>query len=459
MINMSLATAAMLLNTTTDHPHTTFTGISIDTRTIQPGNLYIAILGTQLDGHHFIEEAKAKGASAILVSKETNSTLPQLRVNDTTLALGQLAAAWRKQFNLPIVAVTGSNGKTTVKNMIASIMVAASHCDHHQVLATHGTLNNHWGLPLTLAKLNNQHRYAAIEMGMNHFGEIEYLSQLTTPTVAIITNAANAHLEGVGDVAGVAKAKGEIFTGLSPNGIAILNRDDAFFGYWHEQIKQHAYLSFGFHPDADVTATVTDAKQTQRLELKTPKGMQTVQLPLLGKHNAANALAATAATLAIGIDLIAIQQGLESVQPAMGRLQLHKLAPGIQVIDDSYNANPFSLQAAINTLTNFDGTKILVLGDMRELGEEALAFHAAAGVAMRQAGIDYLLTLGELSAKATEAFGQGGQHFSEQVALIQSLKQLMKYPATVLIKGSRSMKMDKIVAELLAHPEAAKPKA
>ncbi|HEX4044857.1 MAG TPA: UDP-N-acetylmuramoyl-tripeptide--D-alanyl-D-alanine ligase [Gammaproteobacteria bacterium] len=447
MIQLTLAQAATLLDQSTAL-QTSFQGISIDTRTLQPGNLFIAIKGEQADGHDFLAEAYQKGAAAAIVDRQLPVPIPQLVVADTTTTLGKLGAAWRNQFSLPIVAITGSNGKTTLKNMMAAILVAACHNDSAQVLATKGTLNNHWGLPLTLACLNNQHRYAVIEMGMNHFGEIDYLTQLTKPDVAIITNAAASHLEGVGDVAGVARAKSEIFNGLTEKGIAILNRDDVFFPFWREQIGDRPYLTFGFHPDADVT-TESQTSTEMTILLRTPPGSLQISLPLLGRHNLLNALAATAAALAMGIDLAAIKSGLEHITPAPGRVQLHTLANGVNVIDDTYNANPFSLLAAVETLAAFTGKKILVLGDMKELGANAESFHSDAGGQIRQAGIDYLFTYGNLSKNAAQTFGEGACHFSEQHELVDALKPLLYNTTTILVKGSRSMRMEKVIAELL----------
>lgn len=449
MIHMTLAQAAEILGITTNHPSVEFRGISIDTRTLQPGNLFVAISGEHMDGHDFIEEAFKKGAVAALVSKQMKTAFPMLLVHDTTKALGQLGAVWRQSFTIPFIAVTGSNGKTTLKNMIASILVAACEGNSSQVLATQGTLNNHWGLPLTLVRLNKEHRYAVIEMGMNHFGEIEYLTKLTQPSVAVINNAAAAHLEGVGDVAGVARAKAEIFAGLAPRGAAVLNRDDAFFPFWREIVAEHSYITFGFHPDADINASVHEVAQTQHLTLQTPKGNIDIHLPLLGKHNVLNALAAAAATYVIGISLDAIKTGLETIQAAPGRLQLHTLANGVKIIDDTYNANPFSLQAAVNTLASFAGKKILVLGDMKELGPEAKTIHQAMAPAIRQAGIDFLFTYGDLSANTSQAFGEGAYHFNEQEKLVHALKPFLYNQTTILVKGSRSMKMEKVIAGLM----------
>src|SRR3990167_6253978 len=450
MIEMNLAQLAncLSINIPASLADKKFNGFSIDTRTLQPGNLFIAIEGTKADGHAYIESAYQKGAAAALVSQLVTSSLPQIQVKDTVLAMGQLSANWRKAFQIPMIAVTGSNGKTTLKNMLAAILTAACQGNTAQVLATHGTLNNHLGLPLTLARLHSEHRYAVIEMGMNHCGEIEYLTKLAHPSVAVITNAAAGHLEGVSTIAGVARAKAEIFLGLAPNGMAILNRDDIFFSFWQEQIKNHSYLTFGYHPDADIRVE-HDTTQPSAITFITPKGKIELTLPLLGKHNILNAMAAMAATLAIGIDLSLIKQGLENLESTPGRLQLHTLSNGVNIIDDTYNANPFSLQAAVETLATFEGKKILVLGDMKELGVEAKPIHFTAGEKIREAGINYLFTYGELSAHCSNAFCEGAYHFDEQKKLIDALKPLLHNQTTILIKGSRSMRMEKIVAELI----------
>lgn len=449
MIEMTIAQLAALFELHEAPAGIEFKGISIDTRTLQPGNLFVAVPGEKFDGHDFVEEARKKGAVAALVSRKVDSSLVQLQVPDATLALGKIATNWRNQFKLPIVAVTGSNGKTTLKNMIASIFTAACHGNDTDVLATQGNLNNHWGLPLTLSRLGVHHKYAVIEMGMNHPGEIDYLTNLTRPSVAVITNAAAAHLEGVGNIEGVARAKAEIFHGLQANGAAVLNRDDAFYKFWQEKTKDHPQISFGFNDDAEVGATLHEAKQNQHVTLKTPKGDIDIHLPLLGKHNVANALAAAAAALAVGVDLKAIKSGLENIEPAKGRLQIHQLANGVKIIDDTYNANPFSLQAAIDTLKAFAGKKILVLGDMRELGEDAKSLHQHAGQNIKHSGIDYLFTYGELSSCASQAFGEGAYHFNEQEKLVNALKPFLHNTTTILVKGSRSMRMENVVAGLV----------
>lgn len=450
MIQMTLANAAKILGLMDSPVNDSFCGMSIDTRTLTPGNLFIALPGEKVDGHDFIEDALKKGAKAAIVNRNIPSELPQLVVKDTVDALGKLGAAWRQEFHIPFVAVTGSNGKTTLKNMIAAILIAACQHDKEKVLATVGTLNNHLGLPLTLARLNAHHQYAVIEMGMNHFGEIEYLTKMTRPQVAIITNAAAAHLEGVHDIAGVARAKAEIFSGLTDDGIAILNRDDAFYDYWCKQIGHHAKLSFGFDQQADISLlSQEDHGETQHITIQTPTETFALHLPLLGRHNVLNALAATAAALAIHIPIAAIKEGLEHIAPAQGRLQLHTLANGVKIIDDTYNANPFSLQAAVDTLSHFAGKKILVLGDMKELGQDAKTLHQSAGEKIRQAGIDFLFTFGELSAQTAQAFGEGAYHFNEQDKLVNALKPFLYNQTTILIKGSRSMRMEKVVAGLV----------
>lgn len=451
MINMTLAQAARILGLNTSAPETTFTGLSIDSRTVTKGNLFAAVKGERVDGHDYLEEARKLGAAAALVSRPVDSTLPQLIVGDMVQALGKLGAAWRNQFNIPIIAVTGSNGKTTTKNMLASIMLAACDGNEEEVLATKGTLNNHFGLPLTLARLNAKHRYAAIEMGMNHFGEIKYLTELTRPTVAIITNAAAAHLAGVGSIEGVARAKAEIFLGLPQDGVAILNHDDDFYAYWREQKGDRKFYSFGFTDQADVNAQHHEVhEQHQHLSIKTFAGATDINLPLLGKHNAANAMAAIAACLAVGIKLEAVKKGLENIAPAPGRLLMHTLANGVKIIDDTYNANPFSLKAAVDTLASFNGKKILVLGDMKELGDDAKNIHHQLGKDIRSAGIDYLFTYGDLSANTSQGFGEGAYHFNEQEKLITAVKPLLLNTTTILVKGSRSMKMEKVLAGLMA---------
>lgn len=330
-------------------------------------------------------------------------------------------------------------------------MRAACHNHTNEVLATEGNLNNNIGLPLNMVRLSNQHRYAVLEMGMNHFGEIEYLTQLVKPQVAVITNAGEGHLEGVGDISGVAKAKGEIFSGLSDQGTAILNRDDAHYDYWLKVIGSKKHLTFGLNNKADVTATQTSPRQ---INLQTPNGNIDVALPLLGRHNIMNALAATAATLALGIELTAIKQGLEQVKPAPGRMHLYTLANQVNVIDDTYNANPLSTRAAVDTLATFSGQRVLVLGDMKELGSEAKQLHFTSGQYIKKAGIDRLFTFGNLTAATTEGFGDHAQHFTDRDALVAALQPyLTQSNTTLLVKGSRSMHMEKVIAKIIPEEQ------
>lgn len=452
MINMPLAQLAKVvsgtIHTPSGSPHDCFTGVSIDTRTLTAGNLFVALKGPSHDGHHFLNAATEKKASMSLVEHEIPSSLPQIIVKDTLTALGQLSAFWRDQFDIPLIGITGSNGKTTLKNMLASILVAASNSHKNNVLATDGNRNNQIGVPLTLFRLHKEHRWGAIEMGMNHFGEIAYLTNLVKPTIAIITNAAEAHLEGLSSVAGIAKAKGEIFLGTNPQGTAILNCDDPFFAYWKSLIGTRPYLTFGFQPEADVTGTFTDLKHTV---FHTPAGEMAITLPLLGKHNIMNALAATAAALALSIDLSFIKQGIENTTPAPGRMQSYDLANGAHLIDDTYNANPFSVRAAIQTLRTFHGTKIVVLGDMKELGSDAKEIHRDMGKKIREENIDYLFTYGELSSATSEAFGENAFHFTEQKTLLTTLRPYLKKDVNVLVKGSRSMKMEKIILAIIPN--------
>jgi UDP-N-acetylmuramoyl-tripeptide--D-alanyl-D-alanine ligase len=448
MIKLMLSEAAAALDAAEITCDVEFNGISIDTRTLLPNNLFVAIKGEQFDGHNYVAEASTKRATAALVSQKLDLPIPQLIVKDTIAALGKISALWRNRFSLPFIGVTGSNGKTTLKNMIASILRAACHNDT-AVLATEGNLNNNIGVPLMLSRLNDKHCYSVIEMGMNHFGEIDYLTHLVRPQVAVINNAAAAHLEGLENVSGVARAKGEIFSGLTANGIAILNRDDAFFNYWQNLVKNHQQLTFGLQNPADISASILSSSIT----IHTPQGNIDVVLPLLGRHNVMNALAATAATLALDIKLDAIKCGLENVKPAPGRLRQHTLSNHIKIIDDTYNANPASVDAAINTLATFSGTKILVLGDMKELGENAKDHHADIGQKAKNAGIHCLFTFGDLSNAACQVFGDNAWHFTDRDELVEKVKPHLKENTVILIKGSRSMRMEKIVAGLLPHNE------
>lgn len=445
MIQLSLSAVAKEASLPHPTAEVVFHGISIDTRSLSPKNLFVAIPGERVDGHDCASDAIKKGASALLVNRPLDLPVPQLIVDDTILALGKIAGSWRDTFSLPVIGVTGSNGKTTLKNMIASILRAACWNDAKKVLSTEGNFNNNIGLPLTLSQLNADHRYAVIEMGMNHFGEIAYLTQIAKPQVAVINNAGPAHLAYLHDVAGVARAKGEIFLGLPKDGTAVLNRDDAFFDYWKDLIKTHSCITFGLHASADVCLLPSNASP---ITIKTPRGNIDVILPLLGKHNVMNALAATATTLALNINLNAIKTGLENVRAIPGRLHQHILANGVRIIDDTYNANPESVTAAIHTLAELNGNNIFILGDMGELGSNAVSLHVTIGETAKKAGIHHLFTLGKLSENATKQFGKDGIHFTEREKLIEALQPYLQPNTNILIKGARSMRMEKIVAML-----------
>lgn len=428
-----------------------FDGISTDTRKLVPGNLYIALRGDNFDGAAFLAAAVSSGAVAAVVNLDSYqgepSPCPLLLVEDTRLALGQLAAYWREQFEIPLVAITGSNGKTTVKEMLAAILcVAAGSAE--AVLATKGNLNNDIGMPLTLLQLGAQHRYAVVEMGMNHPGEIDYLTMIARPQVALINNASGAHLEGMGSVEAVAHAKGEIFAGLRHGGSAIINADDEYAPLWRKLAGANSLLEFGLKSQADVSGTWQARGMGQRLSAQTPSGDFTADMQVPGEHNARNALAATAAAIALNLPLESIVAGLEAFGGVAGRLQVKQARNGATVIDDTYNANPASLRAAISVLAQAEGRRLLVLGDMGELGEDATAFHAEMGSVARQAGIDELYALGELSRNAAHAFGSAAQHFASMQDLQAAMENQLDANTTVLVKGSRFMKMERAVKYL-----------
>ena len=445
MMAMRLSEAAGVLEASYSGADVRFAGISTDTRTLAADNLFFALTGPRYDGHDYVDAAQARGAAAAAVSRPVSTTLPLLQVADTRHALGQLARHWRGRFDIPVVGITGSNGKTTVKEMITAILARRG-----AVLATRGNLNNDIGVPLTLAGLAPEHRSAVVEMGANHAGEIAYLTGLARPTVGIVTNAGPAHLEGFGSLEGVAHAKGELFAGLDRDAVAVINADDRFAAVWRELAQGRRMLSFGLLPGADVGADWQATAQGTALALRTPHGAVDVQLPLLGRHNVLNALGATAAALAAGASLDDVREGLEGLAGVAGRLQRKTRADGGLVIDDTYNANPASLRAAIDVLSAFPGERWLVLGDMGELGADAAALHAEIGVYARDAGIDRLFTLGEFSAQAARACGANAQACEDFDALLGALRRELHAGVTVLVKGSRYMGMERVVQALTA---------
>ncbi len=418
-----------------------FTGVSTDTRALSKGDLFVALTGPRFDGHGFLPDAIAAGAAGALLGRALDTPLPYVEVPDTRQALGAFAAAWRAQFKIPVVAVTGSNGKTTVKEMLAAILACRG-----KGCVTRGNLNNDIGVPLTLLRLRADDGYAVVEMGMNHRGEIDYLTRLARPTVALITNAAEAHLAGLGSIEEVARAKGEIFAGLAASGTAVINADDAYSELWKSLAAPRHVLTFGLEHKADVRADYAPDSQGGALRIKTPEGDIDMRLPLLGKHNALNALGATAAALAAGAVLPDVRAGLEKLKAVAGRLELKDGISGARVIDDTYNANPASLAAGLQVLRDFPGERALVLGDMAELGPAAADIHRRVGELAQRLGIQRLFTLGELSRHAVEAFGRGARHFDSPEMLVDALMDCLHGEMTVLVKGSRVMRMERVVA-------------
>jgi UDP-N-acetylmuramoyl-tripeptide--D-alanyl-D-alanine ligase len=457
---MRLSQAAQALEVPFAGRDVEFTAVSIDSRAIRHGDLFVALKGERFDGHAFVAQAAAAGASAAMVEKAgsriedrgSGGQIPLLVVDDTLQALGRLALYWRRQFDIPLVALTGSNGKTTVKEMLASILREA--CKAFQspildpqscVLATRGNLNNHIGVPLTLLELRREHRYAVIEMGMNHAGEISYITRLAEPDVALINNAGLAHIEFLGSTAAIARAKGEIFEGLKADGVAVINADERYAPLWRELAAGRKQLEFGLEARAAVSASYRIHGLDSEIVLKTPLGGASAVVRAPGLHNVRNALAASAAATALRVPVATVAAGLARFPGVKSRLQRKSCLHGATLIDDSYNANPDSMRAAIAVLARMTGTKLLVLGDMGELGTQSAALHAEAGAFARESGIDRLFTLGELSAPASQAFGANARHFRRIEDLLAEIENMLAPGVTVLIKGSRFMRMERVV--------------
>ena len=415
--------------------------VGSDSRHIIKNQLFIAIKGENFDGNTFAEAAIKQGAAAVLVSDVNTLARPAVAVPDTRLGLGSLAKYWRKKFTLPLVAVTGSNGKTTVKEMLTAILTAAN----KNVLATQGNLNNDIGMPMTLLQLRKHHDVAVIEMGMNHLGEIDYLTHIAQPTVAVINNAGIAHIGELGSRENIARAKGEIFAGLTSNGVAVINADDDFADYWKSLNKNRKIITFSLQAQADVTASYQEIDGLSQIQLTTPTGNVSFKLGMLGKHNVGNALAASACAVALGISNADIASGLSISKTAKGRLQRKAGFNAAALIDDTYNANPDSMKAAIDVLTVQKGSTIFVMGDMAELGVDAAQMHSEIGAYAKQKGIQTLFTFGECSQLASQAFGEHAQHFASIEALAAGLKKIMQTNTTVLVKGSRFMQMERVV--------------
>ncbi len=424
-------------------------GYSTDTRTVTNGDVYFCLRGDNFDGHDFAQDAIEKGAVAVVCEKELKTDVVQLIVSDTRRAFGQFAMLWRKQFSKPVIGVTGSNGKTTVKQLLSSIF---SHAGN--VHFTRANDNNEIGVPQTLLGLNAGQDFAVVEMGASDKGEIKWLGELVKPTVAIITNASAAHLEGFGDAQSVAQEKAWIYKSLSIDGIAVLNADDSFFEYWSGVCTDKKVITFGAAGDvsanreADGSISVTYAGETVNCDYQ-----------LAGQHNVQNAAAATACALAAGLSLDVIAQGLAGAVAVAGRLNLISLSNGATVIDDTYNANPASTRAAINVLGEYDGVRFMVLGDLLELGADEIEQHKTVGIYARENKVDRLLAFGELARHTVNEFGAGADWYATKDELVKALSSELDGKSTVLVKGSRSMKMEQVVAAVTDQFEVSLTKA
>lgn len=424
-----------------------FNSVSLDSRVLEKGALFVAIKGDQFDGHAFIEQAQQHGAVAALVEQAVpSSDLPYVQVADTRRALGILAHRHRQQFTIPVIALTGSCGKTTTKEMLRVILQHSG-----PVLASIKSFNNDIGVPLTLLNLNSSHRFAVIELGANHLGEIATLSQMVQPTLALITNIAPAHLQGFGSIENVAEAKSELFLGLPPTGVAFFEKTATFAGMWRKKLTEHRIVEFGLHhAPFSVEHLQLDEHGCAHFHCVTPQGTIAIHLALPGQHNVLNALAAAAVATELGIPLTQIKRGLETMADVPGRLARQKSRQGACIIDDTYNANPGSVQAALQFLAACSGKRIFVFGEMAELGEHAARYHQQVGDLAKKLGIEALYTCGELTALTAETFGGGAQHYATQEALLTALQPQLQADTTVLVKGSRRAQMDKIVSALLA---------
>lgn len=419
-------------------------GVATDTREAMPGALFVALKGENFDGHDFIGKAKEAGAIAALVERPLASDLPQVIVADTLLALGDLASHARAQHRARVVGITGSNGKTTVKTLVAAILSL-----HGKTHVNAGNYNNEIGLPLSLLAMPEDTQYAVFEMGAGKPGDIDYLASIARPEIGLVNNIGPAHLERMGSLEGIAETKGALYAALPAHGVAVINADEAFANLFTSLNRAERVIRFGLDKPADVSAEIRKLGAESRFALRTPDGNVEIALPLAGRHNVANALAAAAIALALDVPLATIERGLESAPAVKGRLVRHAMPGGWTLIDDSYNANPASTAAAIATLVEAPEEAWLVLGDMRELGPQARELHAQIGALAKKSGIAWLYTVGELSRAAAAAFGEGAQHFADQESLTHALAADVRAGVNVLVKGSRGSAMDKVVKALL----------
>ncbi|RBA25118.1 UDP-N-acetylmuramoyl-tripeptide--D-alanyl-D-alanine ligase [Herminiimonas fonticola] len=444
----TLATLQAAVSLSTVTMDASFDGVSTDSRNVAAGNLFVALRGDRFDAHEFLHQVAERKVAAVVVEKmPADLNVPALVVPDTRIALGQIAHYWRQQFTLPLIGVTGSNGKTTVKEMIAAILDAA--CGTDQYLATRGNFNNDIGVPLTLLRLNSACKAAVIELGMNHPGEIAILSAIAQPTVGLVNNAQREHQEFMESVEAVARENGAVFAHLPADGIAVFPADDTYTSLWREYAGLRKTLTFGFSDDADVSCTYKANNFGSELSVVSGRQKFAITLAAAGVHNVRNALAAIACTLAIGIAQDAIVRGLQAFSPVNGRLQRKIAANGALVIDDTYNANPDSVRAAIDVLAQAAAPRILVLGDMGEVGNDGRQYHEEIGAYARANSIEHVLTLGDLARYTVSAFGAGAHHYENLETLNDALAAIVHAHATVLVKGSRFMKMERVVQHLL----------
>jgi UDP-N-acetylmuramoyl-tripeptide--D-alanyl-D-alanine ligase len=453
----TLADAAVALGARLVGEDRPYGAVATDSRTLNPGSLFIALRGPNFDGGEFVAAAAARGAIGAMVERAVDAPLPQVVVPDVLRGLQVLAKTWRNEFSLPIVAVAGSNGKTTAKEMTAAILARLGPC-----MATHGNLNNHIGVPVTLMRLETSHRSAVIEMGANRIGDVADLMAIAQPTVGLITNAGAEHLEGFGDLDGVAKGEGETVAGLAGRGTAVINADDAYADYWRSVAASKSILTFGVKAKADFTAInplqgIERGEFATRFTLRAPTGEVSVALKAGGAHNVVNALAAAAAASAAGASLEQISAGLAEFRPVAGRLQLKAGLRDSWIIDDSYNANPSSVRAALEVLRTLPGPAWLVLGDMAELGDHSKDSHALIGSYARECGVKRLFAIGELSSRAVETFGSGGEWFADTDSMIRRLQSEIGPAVTLLIKGSRVNRLERVVQALLGGGGQSKP--
>lgn len=426
-----------------------FQGIATDSRVVEPGNLFVTWQGENMDGHQFCQQAVEKGAAALMVTREMPIDKPQIIVSNAQKALGELTRIWRQLFDIPVIGLTGSNGKTTIKNMLRAIF--SEYFGANQVVAPQKSYNNQVGVPLTLAQINQNTQVAVIEMGTSQPGDIRWLTNMAQPTVTLINNAGKSHLAALGHVEGVARAKAEILEGLAEDGTAVLNADDAFYTYWHNQLgPQQNCMSFAVDNDqAEVFLETCHISTTgSSFRASTPAGELIASIPLLGKHNVSNALAATGCALAVGLTLPLIAQGLQKIEPEKGRFKMHHLPQNTTLIDDSYNANFESVERALDILLLFnDIRKIMVMGDMLDLGEESAQNHRDLGEVIYYKGIDYLITYGhdsELTQQNYQHYGLPGKHFSDREALCYHIEQVVSAGDMILFKASNGMQLGHI---------------